>query len=564
MGPLSLTGQPNAMGGREVGGLANQLAAHMNFSAAEIDRVGRFWNAPRMAQREGKKAVDMFDAIARGKIKALWVMATNPAMSLPKAGAVRDALGKLELLVISENVEANDTVSAGAHVLLPAAAWGEKDGTVTNSERRISRQRAFLPQPGEARPDWWIVSDVARRMGFADGFAYRNAADIFREHAALSAFENAGTRDFDIGALAALSDAEFEAMPPVQWPAPAGAPTPTADDKRFFADGTFFTPDRKARFVAPEPPVLREATDVTFPLRLNTGRVRDQWHSMTRSGRSLRLAAHVPEPFVEVHPDDARIAGLVDGGFARVATAHGVCILKVVVSDGQQPGSLFAPIHWSDATASAARIGGLVSPQTDPYSGQPEAKATPATIAAVDLPLRGFIRARRPLELPRGTWWTRVAAASGSELRIASDRDLMQWQEFAHHVLASDGEIVEFREPGLYRAAVFVDGEFDACLSIGEGEVALRWDTLKAVIAAGPPTDATERAPLQIAPEPPDAGPIVCACFGVGADTICNAVRAGATTVSEIGRTLAAGTSCGSCQPELKRLITRTRAPAAA
>src|SRR6185295_6175051 len=185
--PFSLTGQPNAMGGREVGGLANQLAAHMGFSPAEIDRVRRFWNAPRMAAREGRKAVQLFDAVARGEIKALWVMASNPAVSLPRAGAVRDALKTLELFVVSENVLSNDTVNAGAQVLLPAAAWGEKDGTVTNSERRISRQRAFLPLPGEARPDWWIVAEVAKRMGFADAFSYGSATDVFREHAALSA-----------------------------------------------------------------------------------------------------------------------------------------------------------------------------------------------------------------------------------------------------------------------------------------------------------------------------------------------------------------------------------------
>ena len=192
MGPFSLTGQPNAMGGREVGGLANQLAAHMGFSAADVDRVRRFWNALRMATREGLKAVDMFEAIERGTIKALWVMATNPAVSLPRAGAFRGALSKLELFVVSETMLRNDTVEAGAHVLLPAAAWGEKDGTVTNSERRVSRQRAFLPLPGEAQPDWWIVSEVAQRLGFAQAFAYRTPADIFREHTALSAFENEG------------------------------------------------------------------------------------------------------------------------------------------------------------------------------------------------------------------------------------------------------------------------------------------------------------------------------------------------------------------------------------
>src|SRR4029434_8755022 len=179
-----------------------------------------FWNATRLATREGAKAVQVFDAIARGRIKALWVMTTNPAVSLPHASHVREALKKLDLFVVSENVLANDTVNVGAHILLPAAAWGEKDGTVTNSERRISRQRRFLPAPGEAKPDWWIVTQVAHRMGFADAFAYRSAADIFREHAALSAYENDGTRDFDIGGLAMLSDGEFDALAPVQWGEP--------------------------------------------------------------------------------------------------------------------------------------------------------------------------------------------------------------------------------------------------------------------------------------------------------------------------------------------------------
>jgi assimilatory nitrate reductase catalytic subunit len=233
MGPFSLTGQPNAMGGREVGGLANQLAAHMGFTPAEIDRVGRFWRASAMAQQEGLKAVQMFDAIERGEIKALWVMATNPAVSLPRAHAVREALGKLDLFVVSENVLSNDTVTAGAHVLLPAAAWGEKDGTVTNSERRISRQRPFLASPGEARPDWWMVTQVARRMGFGDAFPFESAADVFREHATLSAFENNGERDFDIGALAQLDDDAFNALDPVQWPAREGK---ARGETRFFAD----------------------------------------------------------------------------------------------------------------------------------------------------------------------------------------------------------------------------------------------------------------------------------------------------------------------------------------
>src|SRR5438552_64915 len=242
--PFSLTGQPNAMGGREVGGLANQLAAHMGFTPPDIDRVRRFWKAPRIATHEGLKAVQMFEAIARGEIKALWVIGTNPAVSLPDADVVREALKKLELFIVSENVMANDTVAAGPHVLLPAQAWGEKSGTVTNSERRISRQRAFLPSPGECRPDWWMVSEVGKRLGYGAAFNFGSAADVFREHAALSAFENDGDRDFDIGALTSLSDDAFDAMAPVQWPMRSGE---TEGRQRFFADGGFFTNDRKAR-----------------------------------------------------------------------------------------------------------------------------------------------------------------------------------------------------------------------------------------------------------------------------------------------------------------------------
>src|SRR3954463_10146254 len=247
--PFSLTGQPNAMGGREVGGLANQLAAHMGFTPADIDRVRRFWKAPRIATHEGLKAVQMFEAIARAEIKALWVIGSNPAVSLPDADAARGALNKLELFVVSENVRSNDTVEANVHVLLPAQAWGEKSGTVTNSERRVSRQRAFLDAPGEARPDWWMLSEVGKRLGFGPAFAFNSAADVFREHAALSAFENGGARDFDLGGVARLSDDAFDAMNPMQWPMRLGEIEP---QRRFFAAGGFYTNDRRARFIAPE------------------------------------------------------------------------------------------------------------------------------------------------------------------------------------------------------------------------------------------------------------------------------------------------------------------------
>jgi assimilatory nitrate reductase catalytic subunit len=547
MGPLSLTGQPNAMGGREVGGLANQLAAHMGFTPPEIDRVRRFWNAPRMAECEGHKAVAMFEAIGRGEIKALWVMATNPAVSLPRAGLVREALKQLELLVVSENVVSNDTVNTGVHVLLPAAAWGEKDGTVTNSERRISRQRAFLPAPGEARPDWRILSDVAQRLGFGDAFSYHSAADIFREHAALSAFENDGKRDFDIGGLTEISDQEYDALAPVQWPRRKGE---KASERRFFGDGIFFTPDRKACFIAPEPPALREPTSSAFPLRLNTGRIRDQWHTMTRSGMSPRLAAHLPEPFVEVNPTDAETLGLRDGGFARVATAHGSCILKLIVSESQRPGSLFVPIHWSDQTASCARIGDLVSAQTDPYSGQPEAKATPATIEPVTFSLHGFARAHAPLTLPEETWWARLASPAGIEYRLATNRGPMLWHDFAHRSLGPDARLAERLEGQSYHVASFVEGELHGCVCLAPPDRAV-----PALTASDGDDISLPAAAMNVTIES-----VVCACFGVGVEAVRKAVSSGtACTIADLGRTLRAGTNCGSCLPELKRMLVHDR-----
>jgi len=554
--PFSLTGQPNAMGGREVGGLANQLAAHMGFTPPDIDRVRRFWKAPRIATHEGLKAVQMFEAIARGQIKALWVIGTNPAVSLPDANVAREALKKLELFVVSENVRSNDTVDAGPHVLLPAQAWGEKSGTVTNSERRISRQRAFLKPPGEAKSDWWILGEVGKRLGFKDAFNFNSAADVFREHAALSAFENDGNRDFDIGALRSLSDDAFETLTPVLWPLREG----TEPQQRLFADGRFYANDRKGRFIAPEVPALRTEVHPGRPLRLNTGRIRDQWHTMTRTGMSQRLGAHLPEPFVEIHPDDASKFGVIDDGFARVTTDYGQCLLKVMVSARQQRGTLFAPIHWSEANASSARVGALVAPFTDPFSGQPESKATPASIAPYEYVFRGFMLSRKQLALPPNLWWARATVAGGYGYLFADNADLARWPSWLKSIAGDD--LAEYHDfgGGVYRAASFASERVESCLFVGPAHDAGDWNVVKGLFAADRLTDDQRRILLsgRSSDGLASAGPIVCACFGVGRNTICDAIAAGAHSPGEIGARLKAGTNCGSCIPELKRLIAQT------
>jgi len=553
-GPLSFTGQPNAMGGREVGGLANMLAAHMGFSAAERDRVERFWTAPNVVTGPGLKAVDMMDAVADGRIKALWVMGSNPAVSLPRADWVRDALGKLDMLVVSENVASNDTVAL-AHVRLPAAAWGEKDGTVTNSERRISRQRAFLPLPGQARPDWWILSRVAERLGFGEAFNYASPAGIFDEHARLSGFENEGARAFDIAGAAGLDQQAYDALHPFQWPHRRGG-EPT---ERLFGEGGYFTSDGKARFAAVARPRLAAPVSQDWPFLLNTGRVRDQWHTMTRTGLSPRLSAHIVEPYVEIHPDDAARLGLEQGRLAQVSTAHGAAILRVLVNRGQLPGSLFVPIHWSAKNSSGGRIGALVQPATDPFSGQPEAKATPARIAPLPAAHFGFALSRRPLRPAGLTYWAVARAAFGHVLNFACDTPAHgDWRAWLASALP-EGERVTFTDTGagVHRAGVHKDGRLEALLFVGPSPKLPSPEWLKTQFSRTDIPNAERRTLLAGIPfeGATDEGAIVCACFQVGTARISAAAEACGRTVEGIGRKLGAGTNCGSCIPEIRRLI---------
>ncbi|KRE05936.1 nitrate reductase [Bosea sp. Root381] len=564
-GPFSLTGQPNAMGGREVGGLANMLAAHMGYSPAEIDRVGRFWQAPNMARQEGLKAVAMLDAVAGRTIRALWVMATNPAVSLPRADQVLAALKRLDLFVVSENVLSNDTLRGEPDFILPAAAWGEKDGTVTNSERRISRQRAFLPLPGEVKPDWWIVCEVAKRLGFTTAFDYSGPADIYAEHATLSAFENEGSRDFDIGGHSTLGPAAYDALGPVQWPVPAGRPLGTP---RLFADGGFYTADRRAALMPLAIPALAAAVSETFPLLLNTGRVRDQWHTMTRTGLSPRLGAHVSEPSVYVNPADATRYGLSEGSFARVENGHGAVVLKVALDPGIQEGALFAPIHWSGETASHARIGAAVQPLCDPYSGQPEMKATPSRILPVAYASRGFVLSRAAVALPVESWWASVAVEGGHGKLFASNASAEHLMAHCRTVFGEDGlvEMIDC-EGGIYRCAATQGGKLVAALFFGPAERAPLWDTVKRAFAD--PDFAPENRLALLAgyrlDGATDAGPVVCACFGVGLNAIRAAFASGqAVSTDDIGRQLRAGTNCGSCLPEIRRIGLGSRQETAA
>jgi len=543
--PFSITGQPNAMGGREVGGLASTLAAHMDFAPDNVERVGRFWAAPKMATKPGLKAVDLFRAINEGRIKALWVMATNPAVSLPDAGRVREALEAVPFLVVSDIMADTDS-STHAHVRLPAAGWGEKDGTVTNSDRTISRQRPFLPLPGEARPDWWIVKEVARRMGWRNAFAYDRPADIWREHARLTAYGNDGQRMLNLRAWATIGNDAYDAMEPFRWGGTA------------FADGRFPTPDGRARLVLTKQMEVQEPLG-QWPMTLNTGRYRDQWHTMSRTGLSPKLARHREEPLVEIHPRDAGALGIVDGDLARVATAQGNSIFRVSLSEGQRPGDIFTPIHWTDQMSSGGRTGLLPRPLVDPHSGQPGFKSTPASVEKVAAEWKGFLILRdqaatgQPVKLPC-LWSTRIAVPGGALYEIAGNGDPARLDAFL-----PKGDRVEAMDAsrGTRRIATIGEGRLNGVLFVTRtgllpsrdwliGQLLVEGVGGSVLAARGPGSQ-------------PDKGATICVCFDIGLNQIVTAIREQQLVdVPAIGKALGAGTNCGSCRPALANILAQS------
>jgi len=553
MGPFSATGQPNAMGGREVGGLANQLAAHLDIdSASDRDLLARFWNLPHVADKPGLKAVDLFQAAADGKIQALWIMATNPMVSLPDADVVRRALERCPFVVVSDIVADSDTARR-AHLLLPAAGWGEKDGTVTNSERRISRQRAFKPMPEGVKPDWWAIAEVGKRMGFTEQFAFEQPADIFREHAALSGFENDGRRVFDISAFDEITAADYDALKPFCWPWRKGE-TPAT---RLFADGGFPTPDGKARIlpVSSRPPV--HAPHKKRPLILNTARLRDQWHTMTRTGVVERLGQHRPAPQLSIHPDDA--GEIQPGQLVAVTSDWGRALLLADISRDVAPGSVAAMMHWTAATGSAGEIGPVVNPAVDPVSGQPELKHTPVSVTPLATRWQGILILRTaPATPPKvaetlivrqrmgGLWVYRMTASE-----FAADPETLPAPSGSDFVSAVD------RKRGRVRWAAVVDNKVEALffaapagLPLPEAEDLIPLFDLdpaapdtRAALLAGRITDGAPRSPQ------------ICICFGITEAQIKGAIAEGCDTTEALGEKLRCGTNCGSCLPELKEMV---------
>lgn len=539
MGPFSLTGQPNAMGGREVGGMSNQLAAHMGYEPDDLDRVQRFWNAPNMARRPGRMAVDLFDGVREGKIKAIWIMGTNPAVSLPDSAIVEKALKTCPLVIVSDTVTNTDTTEH-ADILLPAAGWGEKDGTVTNSERRISRQRAFLPAPGEARPDWSIICEVARVMGFTEAFSYSSVHEIFSEHAALSGFENHGDRLFDISSLSGLNKTEYDALAPFSWPI----------DERPFARKNYQHAENKARYVA----VNRESNNESDnPYLLNTGRLRDQWHTMTRTGTSAKLFQHQRHPWLEVSQEDADKNSLQDGDLVLLENGKVQVHVPVRISGQVKAGELFIPMHWNQ-TVSSLTVNALVPPDIDPISGQPALKAARVSLERAEVTAWIRVISRRPLGrdlLDPAMFWTVTptsnahlydmalgnsdieAILNGLELNCPSSGRYRYHDSSTQElrVIAYDGDAalwMVLHSPGTRLMAEQMDAL----------PVHVNWHDLSALSQANRDTSGC-----------------ICTCYEVTENRIREAIINGAASLSDLGKRLRCGTNCGSCIPEINRLI---------
>ncbi len=560
MGVLPISGQANGLGVLEVGALATQLAAHMDFTPECIERVARFWGAPRMANAPGVTALGLTEALERGQIKALWIMGSNPALSLPQPARVQRALQTCPLVIVSDCREHTDT-TACAHVLLPAADWGEKDGSQTSAERRLLRQRSLLPAAGEARPDWWMVCEVARRLGFAEAFDYPSPAAIFREHAALSTFENAGSRVLDLGALAGLDDAAYDALPPLPWPITAQAPEGTP---RLFTEPRFATPSGRARLrpVHPEQPAAPRSHDT--PFLLNTGRLRDQWLGMGRTGQAPRLLAHTDTPFVALQPRDARSLGLREGDlvelFARGLDGQRHALpLPVRLDDGQRDGELFVPLHWNAQFTSHGGVSRLFCEAVDPASGRPALKAAWVGLRPLQVTRWATVLTRMPLQdLPFG-WWVRRPLREGwLTLLTEVPGGKSAWPGWFEQLRAGL-EVMEYLDDatGLHRALLHRGTRLEAAVFVAQQPGALPDGTwLQRLLLQ----EVTEESAALLRQEHHGslmAARLICNCFRVSEAQIHAAIAEGARSVEALGKRLRCGTNCGSCIPELQQLLKR-------
>lgn len=601
-GPFSLTGQPNAMGGREVGGLANLLSAHRDLAnPAHRAEIAALWGVPSVPERPGKTAVEMFQAAADGEIKALWIACTNPAQSMPDQSTVRRALQRAEFVVVQEAFATAATCDYG-DLLLPATTWGEKDGTVTNSERRISRVRPAIPKPGGTRHDWAIVVDFARRLeaklrpGQPTLFPYA----LDDERAAIEAIwnehrESTRGRDLDI---TGLSYGILEQRGPQQWPLPTGAATGKA---RLYEDGVFPTADGKAKFANVAYRPLAEPRESRYPFSLTTGRLRDQWHGMSRTGTLGRLFGHVPEPAIQMHPQDMDRRGLKDGDLVHVTSKRGSIVVPAQASTEIGLSQAFVAMHWGSeylggCSSTGERLAGINAITTSAYcptSKQPELKHAAVKILKAELPWsllavawldeEDALAAREQFKQLMALFPfascvpfsnnAPIAGARGHErsgvlLRAAAYEappdEVIERVERLLHLAGPETLRYADRRKGQRRAMRLArhgtDTKLDAFLLAGDTR-AEAW--IRTLLQEELPAQAYGRLLLAPGAKPPVAvqsrGRQVCSCFNVSEPAIRERLQGSGGSdeqrLSALQVDLRCGTNCGSCVPELKRLV---------
>jgi assimilatory nitrate reductase catalytic subunit len=575
-GPFSLTGQPNAMGGRETGSLSNLLPGHRDAANAEHRAdVAAYWGVDQLPENPGLTAIELFEQVGSGKIKALWIACTNPAQSLPDQTAVRAALEACPFVVLQEAFRTTETARF-ADLLLPAASWGEKDGTVTNSERRISHVRQAIVAPGEARPDWAITVDFAQRLekrlrpNATSLFAFETPAQVFDEYKQLTR-----GRDLD---LSGISHALLDQIGPQQWPFPAGASAGTA---RLYLEGVFPTVSGRAQFVADPYRAAKEQRDARFPLTLITGRLRDQWHGMSRTGTAAQLFGHVSEAVLSLHPDELRRHRLQSGDLISLKSRRGAVIVPVASDDSVRPGQAFLPMHFGDRFLKGG-VNSLTLPAFDPLSKQPELKHSGVRLEPVQLPWHLFalvegdvqqhFETLRPLceafsyvslsltgrERPALLIRAANATAPGPQLL----RDIDQ------RLGLNDGPVLAYDDPrrSIGKRVRIENGRITAIRLAGE-TLARHW--LQNLWLEGRADEQLRRwllAPLSAPPGQVDAEAIgnktLCNCKNVSQNAVCAGIRRG-LDLQGLKQELGCGTQCGSCVPEIKRLLAANAQPVA-
>ncbi len=604
-GPFSLTGQPNAMGGREVGGLANLISAHRDMSTPEHRaEVATLWGIDDVPSKPGKTAVEMFEAAADGEIKALWIACTNPAQSMPNQSTVRRALERAEFVVVQEAFATAETCDF-ADLLLPATTWGEKEGTVTNSERRITRVHAAIPAPGHARHDWQIVVDLATHLAQEPGvatnknglhMAYASPEEIWMEHR-----ESTRGRDLDI---TGLSYPHLD-QSPEQWPMREGA---THGQARLYEDGVFATANGHAKFAALPYVPTAEVRESRFPFSLNTGRLRDQWHGMTRTGLVGKLFGHVPEPVVQLHPDDMARLGFDEGTLVHVTSKRGSIVLPAQASADLGVNQAFIAMHWGAAFLSGrdhqnkplAGVNAITTSAYCPNSKQPELKHAAVKVLKAELPwtllavawlpehkaqtILQNLRARMvqfefascvpfsdsPTEGPaRQGVLMRAACSEPPDMTPLHDIEQLLGLNGSDSLRYVDAKRSQLRSMRLQHSepTQAKDTQLNAFIIAGDTS-AETW--LKALLQTQASTQEYGRRLLMTGSKPPvalvDAGTTVCSCVGVKDVAIRNHLEIykgdSAQRLASLQGTLKCGTQCGSCVPELRRMIQRTESTA--